>query len=191
MLYQCLFFHWYVGTRPAAGKWLNRLLYLEEIIILAVVLHLTVFTDWGHPTQSARVGWGWSLIIIVTLHFMVVSLYMAVLFVDYLRLLYIRYIAQVKVWCVEVFGWRVSYDFKKKFGINNRNRVVEQMMDLEENKNTESIVQMARQQLEEAESKAENVIVAQYLNHLPHMIDRFKSTPDPRDVMQRLDQRGS
>lgn len=133
MLFQCLLFHFYVGSKPVASRSLYCLYILEETVILAAVLHLAVFTGWGFPTDEARIGWGWSLIIVISLHFLIVILWILWVFMNYLRLSFIYWQAVWRVFCVRAFGFRIGNHYKDYFGVKATERKVEQMMELEEN----------------------------------------------------------
>lgn len=122
------------------SKWLTMLYIFEETVILAAVLHLCVFTGWGFVTETARIGWGWSLIIVISLHFFIVCLYIVIVFMDYLRMLFIKYQAIWRVFCVRAFGFRVGKKYKEMFGVKvGEGRHVQQMMELEENKDKDNI----------------------------------------------------
>lgn len=125
MLFQCLAFHLYVGSRPLTSKWLMCLYVLEETVILAAVLHLCVFSLWGSPTYDALIGWGWSLIIVISLHFLVVCIYIIFVFIDYLRLVFFKWQAIWRVYCVNAFGFRIGKSYKDKFNVKVTERKVE------------------------------------------------------------------
>lgn len=104
------------------SRWLNFLFMFEETIILAAVLHLTVFTEWGWATDTALVGWGWSLIITISIHFIIVILWIVWVFLDYMRVLFIYYQAIWRVYCVRAFGWRLGLKYKDMFGVETGHR---------------------------------------------------------------------
>lgn len=97
---------------------------MEETVILAAVLHLCVFTGWGDATATARIGWGWSLIIVISLHFFIVCLYIIFVFMDYMRVLLHKYQAIWRVFCVKAFGYRLGSHYKEMFGVSVGTRKV-------------------------------------------------------------------
>ena len=84
------------------------------------------------------IGYGWSMIIIMNLHFLVVVLWMMYLTKEFLRVLCRRHTAPWKVWLVRKYGWRIGKELHKKMNVDVTTRHVPQMMQLEINKDTDN-----------------------------------------------------
>ena len=58
---------WYIGQSPLNRRTLNRLEMLNELVVCLVCLHSNFFTDWVDDPHVQSM-YGWSMIIIVSLH---------------------------------------------------------------------------------------------------------------------------
>lgn len=157
--------HIYIGMKPMQTKYMNWLHFLEELVIAACCAHMVVFMM--SDDDLVDIGWGWSMIIIMNLHFLIVSIYMMYLTKEFLRVLCRRHTAPWKVWAVRRFGFRIGGRLHDMFTIDTGKRNVKQMMELEINKGTNDVtIDLKKHQYEK------NQQVEHMLNHLPHMIER-------------------
>lgn len=117
----------------------NRLHFLEEIIIQACCAHMVVF----HLCDDVVVdfAYGWSMIIIMNLHFMIVILWIMLLTKDMLRVFFKKYILLWRVWAVRKFGFRIGKKYHNYFNVTHGDRKVPQMMKLDINVGTDNLAQ--------------------------------------------------
>ena len=108
--------HIYIGNKPMQTKYMNWLHYLEELVIAACCAHMVVFMM--SNDELVDIGWGWSMIIIMNLHFLIVSIYMMYLTKEFLRVLCRRHSAPWKVWAVRKFGFRIGGRMHDMFTID-------------------------------------------------------------------------
>lgn len=120
MLVLNLLYILYIGTKPMQTRYLNWLHFLEEMVIEACTLHMLCFL-WV-KIESVDTGYGWSMIIIMNLHFFIVCLWIAYLMGDIIRIFYKKISAIVKVHCVRRFGFRIGRKFKKEFNVNTEEK---------------------------------------------------------------------
>ena len=129
--------HIYIGTKPMVTKHMNWLHFLEELVIAACCTHMVIFMMSGDELTS--IAWGWSMIIIMNLHFLIVSMYMMYLTKEMLRVLFRRHYAPWKVWAVRKYGFRIGGKLHNMFTIDVGSRRVKQMMELDINQGTRNI----------------------------------------------------
>lgn len=98
MLYCNLIFIFYVGTKPLQTRTLNWFHYWEEMVVEACTIHLICFL-WSYDDDPIFIGYGWSFVVIISLHFFIVLLWLLWQLIDALRTLYKKYSAIIKVWC--------------------------------------------------------------------------------------------
>lgn len=115
--------HFYIGLKPMQSKVMNWLHFLEEQVILACCAHMVVFMM--SDDEEVDIGYGWSMIIIMNLHFLVVSIYMMYLTKEFLRVLCKRHSNPWKVWAVRRFGFRIGGKLHNMFTIHTGKRKVE------------------------------------------------------------------
>ena len=124
--------HLYIGVKPMQTKMMNWLHFLEETIISACCLHMLCFM-WADDFD-VQMGYGWSMIVIMNLHFLAVCLWMAYLFKELMRVVCKKYTAVWRVYAVRKYGFRIGGNMKNRFAVDTGSRRhVKQMMRLSVN----------------------------------------------------------
>ena len=134
MSYCNLFMHLYIGMKPMQSRAMNWLHFLEELVIAACCTHMVVFML--SDDELVDIGYGWSMIILMNLHLLVVCLWMMYLMKEYFRVLCKKNAAPWRVWAVRKLGFRVGKNLHNYFTMDIGKRKVKQMMDLDVNKGT-------------------------------------------------------
>ena len=96
----------YIGSRPMLTRMTNLLHYLEELVIMACCAHMVVFML--SDDELVDLGYGWSMIVIMNLHFLIVCLWIAYLTKEMIRVIFRKYSIRWRVWAVRRFGYRIG-----------------------------------------------------------------------------------
>lgn len=134
MMYMNMAMTMYVGSKPMETKTTNRLHFLEELIIMACCTHMVVFMLCEDDVVDLY--YGWSMIIIMNLHFLIVCLWISYLTKEMLRVIYKKYLLRWRVWAVRKFGYRIGTKYHDYFNVTHGDRKVPQMMQLTINTET-------------------------------------------------------
>jgi hypothetical protein len=161
----------YVGTKPLETRWLNTMHFIEEIVIEACCVLILAFTSVDF-TESAKLMYGWLMIIAMSIHFMIVCIWILWISVDFMRILYLKWGVTLKVWAVRKFGFRIGKGLKNYFNIETGDRAAPQLMLLVENKETVNLKDEIMSQIDKDDPKNKKMVTM--LSHLPHIIEKNK-----------------
>lgn len=173
MIWMNMAMTFYIGSKPMQTRMTNLLHFLEELVIMACCTHMVVYML--SDDDLVDLGYGWSMIIIMNLHFLIVCLWIAYQTKELLRVLIRKYSYRWRVWAVRKFGYRIGNKYHNYFNVTLGDRSVPQMMKLAINSDTYNLADGLKT------DSASKMIDKRVLDNLPHMIEKVdagKVKPD-------------